>query len=156
MLFCFLCDTVPIDQEVWLDATVYEIFIKPTTTLNEVIAKFNLTVRENYLYEIDSIGSHDIDDIMVHPKSSDYFSLTKQNSSNSDFHGHDVIEVQLLSTKAGTISLNDYKMTLEVTIDDNPLTSSDIIIHVVDPLPTLPVPGNVSYLPWYSTSYLKN
>ena len=124
---------------------MYEIFIKPTTSLNEVIAKFNLTVRKDF--EMDSSGSHDIDvdDIMLDLQSSDYFSLTNQKGSDSDFHGHNVVEVQLLSTKAGTISLNDYKMKLEVTIGDNPLTSSDIIIHVVDPLPTLPVPGNVSH-----------
>jgi len=145
---CFLCHIAPEDVEVWLDATVYEIFINPTTSLNEMIAKFNLTLRED---DIDSSGSqmnpsdsHNINAILFHLQSSNYFYLANQNSSTSSFQDdHEHYVVELLSASDGPIPLNDYRMKLEVTIGNMSLTSSDVIIHVVDPLPILPLPGNV-------------
>jgi len=145
---CFLCDIAPEDVEVWLDATVYEIFINPTTSLNEVIAKFNLTLRKN---DIDSSGSqmnssdsHNVNAILFHLQSSNNFYLANQNSSTSSFQDdHEHYVVELLSANDGLLPLNDYRMKLEVTVGNMSLTSSDVIIHVVDPLPTLPVPGNV-------------
>ena len=49
--------------------------------------------------------------------------------------------VELLAANNGNIPLNDYKMTLEVKDGNFVLLSSDIIIHVVEPLPSLPVSG---------------
>jgi len=41
-----------------------------------------------------------------------------------------------------TIPLGDYEMEVQVIWEDDVLTSSVVIVHVVDPVPTsLPVPG---------------
>ena len=43
--------------------------------------------------------------------------------------------------------LGDYKMKILVIWQNNIIAESDVIIHVVDPLPTgLPVPGCYNYL----------
>ena len=52
-----------------------------------------------------------------------------------------VKSVELLSTFNGYIPLNNYKMKLEVTDGAILVLSSDVIIHVVESVPTLPVPG---------------
>ena len=130
------------DLEVWLDATVYEIFILPTASYNEVITTCNLSLRDSYLDELDSSGSHNIDDVWFHLQStSNYFQLANTNGSHLENNELHVFRIKLLSVSHDSIPLNDYRMKLEVTIGDIHLTSSDIIIHVVEPLPALPIPG---------------
>lgn len=59
----------------------------------------------------------------------------------------DTVEsTELISAVDGGIPLNDYSMKIEVTAGDTSLLSSDIIVHVVEPLPVLPRPGNIYYV----------
>ena len=133
----------------WLDATVYEALISPSVQLNDTIMKFNLTVTQYFRYRINCYTNCIIDNVSFHLKSPyPYFYLGSINAISLNFlDDQEMFEpimmesVELLSAINGHIPLNDYKMRIEVTDGNSSLLSSRIIIHVVEPLPSLPVPG---------------
>ncbi|XP_065909460.1 uncharacterized protein [Dysidea avara] len=97
---------------------------------------------------LDFSGYYDTDDISFDLQSSNpFFFLANKNSSNTTIlaqHGTNlpdkVESIQLLTAINNRIPLNDYEMTLEVTAGGIPLISSDIKVHVVEPLPNLSAP----------------
>ena len=138
----------------WLDATVYEALISPSVQLNETIMRFNLTVTQYFRYQTSCNTDCIINDVSFHLRSPyPYFHLASNNFISLDFlDDQETFEpimmesVELLSTINGHIPLNDYKMRIEVTDGNSSLLGSDIIIHVVEPLPSVPVPGKSSML----------
>ena len=145
----FICRTVPAGVGAWLDATVYEVFILPTVQFNQTILHLNLSLTNDFLYQVDYDDYH-VEDISFHLHSEySYFYLANLNTSHTTFMNYfgvllpDTVEsTELISAVDGRIPLNDYNMRLEVTAGDTTLLHSDIIIHVVEPLPVLPRPGN--------------
>ena len=133
----------------WLDTNVYEVLIPSSIKLNETIIKINLTVTQYFRYHINCNTDCIVNDILFHLKSSySYFYLTSENLIPLNFLGDQEMfmpfmmeSVELLSAVNGHIPLNDYKMKLEVTDGNTVLLHSDIIIHVVESLPTLPASG---------------
>lgn len=133
--------------ETWLDATVYEVFILPTLHLNQKILHLNLSLTDDFLYQVDYNDYH-VEDISFHLRSAySFFYLANQNTSHTTFLNYygvllpDTVEsTELISAVDGHIPLNDYMMKLEVTAGDTSLLSGDIIIHVVNPLPVLQQP----------------
>ena len=136
-------------MEAWLDATTYEVFILPTVQFNQTILRFNLSLTNDFIYQVDYNDYH-VEDISFHLHSTySFFYLANQNTSHTTFLNYfgvllpDTVEsTELISAADGRIPLNDYEMRLQVTAGDTSLLSSDIIIHVVEPLPVLPIPGN--------------
>ena len=138
----------------WLDATLYETLISPSVQLNDTIMKFNLTVTQYFRYKTNCNTDCIIDDVSFHLKSPyPYFHLTSKApiilnflDDQETFETIMMESVELLSTINGHIPLNNYEMKIEVTDGNSSLLSSDIIIHVVEPLPSVPVPGQSSML----------
>ena len=133
----------------WLDAAVYEALISPSVQLNETIMKFNLTVTQYFRYQVNCNTDCIINDVSFHLKSPyPYFYLANKNPISLNFlDDQEIFEpimmesVELLSAINGHIPLNDYKMKIEVTDGNSSLLNSDVIIHVVEQLEALPVPG---------------
>ena len=133
----------------WLDTNVYEVLIPSSVPLNETIIKINLTMTQYFRYHINCNNSCVIKEVSFRLKSSySYFYLSNENSIPLNFLDDQemfmpimMVSVELLSAVNGHILLNDYKMKLEVTDGNNVLLGSDIIIHVVEPLPNLPALG---------------
>ena len=141
--------TVQAGVEAWLDATVYEVFVLPTVQFNQTILHLNVSLTNDFLYQVDYSDYH-VEDISFHLHSAySFFYLANQNTSHTTFMNYfgvilpDTVEsTELISAVDGGIPLNDYSMKLEVTAGDTSLLNSDIIVHVVEPLPVLPRPGN--------------
>ena len=133
----------------WLDTNVYEVLIPSSVKLNETIIKINLTATQYFRYRMNCNSNCIINDVSFHLKSSySYFSLSTEHLFPLNFLDDQEMfmplmmkSVELLSAVDGHIPLNDYKMILEVTDGNTVLLDSDIIIHVVESLVTLPVPG---------------
>ena len=133
----------------WLDATVYEAVISPSVQLNKTVMRFNLTVTQYFRYQVNCNTDCIINDVSFHLKSPyPYFHLANKNPISLNFlDDQETFEpimmesVELLSAINGHIPLNDYKMRIEVADENSSLLGSDIIIHVVEPLQALPVPG---------------
>ena len=133
----------------WLDSSMYETLILSSIQLNEAIITFNLTMTQYFRYRVNCSSDCIIDDVSFHLKSSfPYFYIASDKSiplnflDNKNMFAPIVTEsVKLLSAVDGHIPLNDYKMQIEVTTRNTLLLSSDIVIHVVESLPALPVPG---------------
>ena len=133
----------------WLDTNVYEALIPPSIQLNETIMTINLTMTQYFRYQVNCNTDCIISDISFHLKSTHpYFYLASENKTLLKFVNDEemfvpimVESVKLLSANNGYIPLNDYRMSLEVISGDTSLLISDIIIHVVEPLPALPVSG---------------
>ena len=145
----FILHTVQAGVEAWLDATVYEVFILPTVQFNQTILHLNLSLTNDFLYQVDYYDYH-VEDISFHLQSKySFFYLANQNTSHTTFLNYfgvllpDTVEsTELISAVDDRIPLNDYNMRLEVTAGDRSLLHSDIVIHVVEPLPVLRRPGN--------------
>lgn len=109
----------------------------------------NLTMTQYFRYQVNCNTDCIINDISFYLKSAHpYFYLASKNKTPLKFVNDEemfipimVESVKLLSANDGYIPLNDYRMSLEVISGDASLLISDIIIHVVEPLPTLPVSG---------------
>ena len=133
----------------WLDTNVYEVLIPSSMKLNETIIKINLTATQYFRYRMNCNSDCIINDVSFHLKSSySYFYLSTESLIPLNFLDDQEMfmplmmeSVELLSAVDGHIPLNDYKMILEVTDGNTVLLDSDIIIHVVESLVTLPVPG---------------
>ena len=133
----------------WLDTNVYEVLVPSSVLLSETIIKINLTMTQYFRYQINCNNNCIIKNISFHLKSSNsYFHLSNENSIPLNFLDDQemfmpimMVSVELLSAVNGHILLSDYKMKLEVTSGNDVLLDSDIIIHVVEPLPTLPALG---------------
>ena len=133
----------------WLDTDVYEILIPSSVELNETIIKFNLTMTQYFRYLIYCSSDCIINNVSFHLQSSyPYFHLASENPFSLNFLDSEKMfvpimteAVELLSAINGYIPLNDYKMRIEVITGNTIVLNSDIIIHVVESLPSLPIPG---------------
>ena len=133
----------------WLDSSMYEILIPSSVQLNEALMMFNLTMTQYFRYQVNCSSDCIISDVSFHLKSSyPYFYIASEALiplnflDNKNMFVPIVTEsVELLSAINGHIPLNDYEMKIEVITGNTSLLSSDIVIHVVESLPALPVPG---------------
>ena len=145
----------------WLDTNVYEVVIPSSMQLNETIIMINLTATQYFRYRINCSTNCIINDISFQLNSSyPYFYLASKRPIPLSFLDDQEMfmptmmgSVELLSAGNGDIPLNDYKMTLEVKDGNVLLLSSDIVIHVVEPLPSLPVSGKILVLVCMNTNH---
>ena len=148
---------VPSEYKHWLDATVYEIVIPSRLSSNTPIKNITLILSDSVQSddEDDSLtgsgsspGSGYIDDITFHLDTTHpFFYFQNANTTHVAF-SNDVNELSSTSTctlaiaTSNPIPLGDYEMQVRVTGESNELQRSDVLIHVVDELPsTLPPPG---------------
>ena len=123
-----------------MDSTLYEIFISPTVTGE--FKNLGFIVSEEFQRHDDN-G----DDITFHlyPSDNPYFRFGNSDSIHvtfNNFYVPNVIETcSLSSATSDPIPLDDYELQVAVSIRGTELLRRDIIIHVVEPLSSLPPPG---------------
>ena len=123
-----------------MDSTLYEIFISPTVTGE--FKNLGFIVSEEFQRHDDN-G----DDITFHlyPSDNPYFHFGNSDSIHvafNNFYVPNVIETcSLSSATSDPIPLDDYELQVAVSIGGTELLRRDIIIHVVEPLSSLPPPG---------------
>ena len=133
----------------WLDSDMYEVLIPSSVQLNETVVKFNLMMTQYFRYLVNCNRDCIINDVSFHLQSSyPYFYLDSEKPIPLNFLDNAKMfvpimteSVDLLSAVNGHIPLNDYKMRIEVAAGETSLLRSDIIIHVIESLPSLPAPG---------------
>ena len=129
---------------------MYEVFISHQMEPYETIVNISLIITYEYWNELSN-KSNFPSNLNVHLTSSSYFMLNDISptfdSLNGDYSPKMLKTYEMIYTLSESIPLGDYEMEVQVIWQDNMLTSSDVIVHVVDPVPTLlPVPGRELYM----------
>lgn len=132
--------TAPIDNFYWLDSTLYEVFVTPQTDIAQIITNFSLITTHGICSSV-SDGVHfnlaQSFNLMLVDFSSTLDNFTDENDLNMKCKMYGVIS-------NSSIPLGDHVIEVQVVQQDKVLTNSDIVIHVVDPIPTsLPTPGKI-------------
>ena len=139
---------VPNGTQYWTDSTLYELLILPNVTGNFKDLLFIVSdefqrFHDNYDY-LDDITFH------LYPSDNPYFYFGNGGTTHIafqdlyDLYLPDLIEsCSLSSATSDPIPLDDYELQVAVSAQGTELLRHDIIIHVVDQLPSpLPPPGN--------------
>lgn len=139
---------VSTSNHVWLDSSLYEVFVYRELDQNEIL-NISLIVTYEFWNNISNSGEDSLDNITFRFTSSlNYtnFVLNFLPSAFKSFRNENTPEVikKISINSLQDLMLGDYNLKIQVYWQDNTLTESDVIIHVVDPLPeVLPVPGNM-------------
>ena len=130
---------------------MYEVFISHQMEPYETIVNISLIITDEYWNELSN-KSNFPSNLNVHLTSSSYFMLNNISptfdSFKRDNYSPKIFKAyEMICNLFESIPLGDYEMEVQVIWQDNMLTSSDVIVHVVDPVPTLlPVPGRELYM----------
>ena len=126
-----------------MDSTLYELFILPNVTGQ---FKDLLFIMSNEFQR--SHDNHDyLDDITFHlyPSDNPYFYFGNGDTTHISFQDYydlylpDITErCSLSSATSDPIPLDDYELQVAVSAEGTELLRHDIIIHVVDQLPSSP------------------
>jgi len=132
-----------------MDSTLYELFILPNISGEFKDLLFIMT-EEFQRYNVDG-DYHDDVTFHLYPSDNPYFYFGNEATTHLAFEDYydynlyppDIIERCSLSTSTSDpIPLDDYELQVAVSIEGEELLRRDIIIHVVDQLPSpLPPPG---------------
>jgi len=132
-----------------MDSTLYELFILPNVTGEFKDLLFILT--NEFQRHNDNGDYHDDITFHLYPSDNPYFYFGNGATTHVAFEDYynlylpDPIERCSLSTSTSDpIPLDDYELQVAVSIEGEELLRHDIIIHVVDQLPSpLPPPGKL-------------
>ena len=141
---------VPDGTQYWMDSTLYELFILPNVTGEFKDLLFILSNE----FQRSHVNSDYLDDVTFHlyPSDNPYFYFGNGDTTHVAFEDDydlylpDLIEsCSLSSATSDPIPLDDYELQVAVSAQGTELLRCDIIIHVVDQLPSpLPLPGNTN------------
>jgi len=141
-----------------MDSTLYELFIPSNVTGEFKELSFILTET----FQRGNNGNDYADDITFHlePSNHPFFYFDNGNSTHVAFENFynfflpDIIERCSLSTSTSDpIPLDDYELRVAVSIEGEELLRRDIIIHVVDQLPSPLLPPGKLFLYEYFTHH---
>ena len=131
-----------------MDSTLYELFILPNVTGEFKDLLFIMTET----FQRGSNSYDYVDDITFHlePSNHPLFYFGNENSTHVAFENfynfflpEIMVHCSLSSATSDTIPLDDYELQVAVSVEGTELLRHDIIIHVVDQLPSPPPPpGN--------------
>jgi len=130
-----------------MDSTLYEIFILPTMT-EALIRNLSFVFTDEFQRIHVDYDYHDDITFHLYPSDNPYFYFNNSDTTHVAFEDEydlyladQITTCSLLST-SDPIPLDDYELQVAVSIEGTELLRRDIIIHVVDRLPSLlPLPG---------------
>ena len=130
-----------------MDSTLYEFFIPPR--VNKQLKDLWFIITYEFQRHNDYGDYHDDVTFHLYPSNNPYFYFGNGDTTHVAFENYydlyrpDLIEHCSLSTSTSDpIPLDDYELQVAVSIEGEELLRHDIIIHVVDQLPSpLPPPG---------------
>ena len=140
---------VSASNDVWLDSSLYEVFVYRKLDQNEILKNISLIVTYGFWDNASNSGEDILNNITFRLTSSLNYTQFTLNSLSSTFEGFQneyIPEIfsrsSIVSSSLQDLTLGDYHMKIQAIFHNRKLAESDVIIHVVDPLPTsLPVPG---------------
>ncbi|XP_065912235.1 neural cell adhesion molecule 1-like [Dysidea avara] len=137
------CERIPNGAQYWMDSTLYELFILPNVTgvfkdLLFIMSYEFQRSHDNYDY-LDDITFH------LYPSDNPYFYFGNGDTTHAAFQDYydlylpDITErCSLSSATSDPIPLDDYELQVAVSAEGTELLRRDIIIHVVNQLPSSP------------------
>jgi len=139
---------------------VYEIVIPSRLSANTPIINITLTLADNIQSDDEDgnfsvlgsgIGSGSTDDVTFHLDTTNQFFYFQNADTTHVAFSNDVNDLStaltctLVKATSSPIPLGDYEMQVRVTGEGSELQRSDVLVHVVDELPsTLPPPSEQS------------
>ena len=131
-------------NDIWFDSSLYEVFVYHK--LNRNVTLKNMSLIATYAFwKNESNSGEDFLNNITFKLTSSHFDLITLYSTFESFQNESipeiVKEVSIISLSQD-LMLGDYSMKIQAIWQNKTLAKSDVIIHVVDPLPaTLPTPG---------------
>ena len=140
---------VSISNDVWLDSLLYEVFVYCKLEHNEILKNISLIVTYGFWDDASNSGKDISNNIAFRLTSSLNYTQFTLNSLPSTFEGFQNENIpqmfsrrSIVSSSQQDLTLGDYNMKIQAIFQNQKLTESDVIIHVVNPLPTtLPIPS---------------
>ena len=136
---------VPNSYDVWFDSSLYEVFVYRKLHQNEILKNVPLIVAHGFWENASNIDEGFPNNVTFRLTSPINFTVS---SLSATFNGFKNRSIPVIVRNVSVISLSqnlmlgDYNMKIQAIWQDMEIAESDIIIHVVDPLPrALPVPG---------------
>ena len=131
----------------WFDSSFYEVFVYRQLHQNETLKDISLIVTYDFWNNASNSDEEFPNNVMFRLTSSRNYTNFTVTSSSITFRGFnenttDIVRNVSVISLSQNLMLGDYNMKIQAIWQDMEIAESDIIIHVVDPLPkTLPVPG---------------
>ena len=135
---------VSANNDIWLDSSLYEIFIYRKLNQSKILKNISLIVTFSFWNNVSNSSEDFSNNITFILSSSANFTLDFdtferfQNESTPQV----VRRSSIISSSALNLMLGDHSMKIQAVWQNMKLAESEVIIHVVDPLPApLPSPG---------------
>ena len=140
---------VSTNSDIWLDSSLYEVFIYRQLEWNEILTNITLIAEFEFWNSANIGGDVSPEDITFRLTSSlnrTNFTINNLPNSFKGFQNRSVPEILkkglIISSSSQNLILGDYDMKIQVIWQNMKLVESIVVVHVVDPLPTiLPFPG---------------
>ena len=135
---------VSANNDVWLDSSLYEIFIYRKLNQNKILKNISLIVTFSFWNNVSNSSEDFCNNITFNLSSSAHFTLDFDTFER--FQNENTPQIvrrsSIISSLALDLMLGDYNMKIQAVWQDMKLAESEVIIHVVDPVPApLPPPG---------------
>ena len=140
-------------SDVWLDSSLYEVLVYRQLEWNEILTNISLIAKFEFWNSVnigDEVSPEDITFRLTSSPNHTNFTVNSLPIGFKGFQNRSVPEILkrglIISSSSQSLILGDYSMKIQVMWQNMTLAESHVVIHVVDPLPTLlPVPGTYSY-----------
>ena len=145
---------VSTSNDIWFDSSLYEVFVYRKLNRDETLKNISLVAAYAFRHNTSNSDEDFLNNITFRLTSS-HFTLNSLYSTFKSFQNENTVTPEIVKgisiiSLSQDLMLGDYNMKVQAVWQDKILTESDVIIHVVDPLPaTLPTPGlynNYSFL----------
>ena len=136
---------VSTSDDIWFDSSFYEVFVY--RKLNQDGLK-NISLIVTYAFWNNASNS-DEDNNITFRLTSSHFALNTLYNNFEGFQNEntpEIVKIISIISLSQDLMLGDYTMKIQAIWQNKTLAESDVIIHVVDPLPAaLPIPGFYNY-----------
>ena len=131
--------------DIWFDSSLYEVFVYRKLHQNEILKNVSLMVTHGFWENSSKIDEDFPNNVTFRLTSPINFTVSYLSTTFNGFKNRSIPEivrnVSVISLSQN-LMLGDYNMKIQAIRKDMEIAESDIIIHVVDPLPrAFPVPG---------------
>ena len=144
----YLIPLVSSDNRIWFDSSSYEVFVYRHLHQTETLKIISLIATHDFWSNASNTDEEFPNNVMFRLTSSRNHTNFTVTSSSTTFRGFnnentpDIVRNVSVISLSQNLMLGDYNMKIQAIWQDMEIAESDIIIHVVDPLPrALPVPG---------------
>ena len=133
------------NEDIWFDSSLYEVFVYHQLHQNEVLKNISLIATYQFWNNASNIDEDFPNNILFKLTSSANFTITSLSTTFRGFkneNSSDIVRNVSIISLSENLMLGDYIMNIQAIWQDVEIAESDVIIHVIDPLPrALPVPG---------------